>query len=431
VAESVAAAPRPSRFVSLAPMRHRAYARLWVSAFVSNIGTWMESIALGIYVVELTHQAAWAGAVAGAAFLPIAFFGPIGGALADRLPRKWLLLGTTLAQTGLATLLTILFATGSPSAPVVTVIALGNGIAAALGFPAFQALLPDLVPTEDLPGAIALSSAQFNLGRVVGPALAGVVISVGGYAWAEGANAASFLAVVAVLLTLTLPLPAAGARDQRLVRSIIDGFRFVRREAGLRITAIAMCLNTLLAAPFIALVPAMARDVFHNGKSGTAVLVTAQGIGAVTIALSLGGLVERWGARRVLLTMMGGLPVALTAYAFAPTLALSALALLVVGGLYLGALSTFTTIAQLRAPAAIRGRVVSVFIVILGALYPLGAVVQGRIADSIGLRTTTAGAAVLMAAVMLMTRAARPGVTAPINERDETATAPAMPSPVE
>ena len=161
-------------------MRHRAYARLWVAAFVSNIGTWMESIALGIYVVQLTHQAVWAGAVAGAAFLPIAFFGPIGGALADRFPRKWLLMGTTLAQTGLATLLTVLFATGSPSAPVVTLIALGNGIAAALGFPAFQALLPDLVPTEDLPGAIALSSAQFNLGRVVGPALAGVVVSIGG-----------------------------------------------------------------------------------------------------------------------------------------------------------------------------------------------------------------------------------------------------------
>jgi MFS family permease len=426
MAESVAASPRVARFVSLAPMRHRAYARLWVSAFVSNIGTWMESIALGIYVVELTHQAAWAGAVAGAAFLPIAFFGPIGGALADRLPRKWLLLGTTLAQTGLAALLTILFATGSPSAPVVTLIALGNGIAAALGFPAFQALLPDLVPTEDLPGAIALSSAQFNLGRVVGPALAGIVISIGGYAWAEGANAASFLAVVAVLLTLTLPAPAAGARDQRLVRSIVDGFRFVRRETGLRVTAAAMCLNTLLAAPFIALVPAMARDVFHHAKSGTAILVTAQGIGAVGIALSLGGLVERWGPRRVLLTMMSALPVALTAYAFAPNLALSALALLLVGGFYLGALSTFTTIAQLRAPAAIRGRVVSVFIVILGALYPLGAVIQGKIADSIGLRTTTAGAAVVMAAVMLVTRAVRPGVTKAISQPVELpAAAPA------
>ena len=119
-------------------------------------------------------------------------------------------------------------------------------------------MLPDLVPVEDLPGAIALSSAQYNLGRVVGPALAGIVIAVGGYAWAEGINAVSFLAVVAVLLVITLPPPAANARAEKIFRSIVDGFRFVRREPGLRITALAMCLNTFLAAPFIALVPTMA-----------------------------------------------------------------------------------------------------------------------------------------------------------------------------
>lgn len=402
-------------------MRHRAFARLWTGAFVSNIGTWMESIALGIYVTDKTHEAAWTGTVAAAAFLPIAFFGPLGGALADRLPRKWLLICTTLFQTGLATLLAVLFATGNPSAPVVTLIALGNGIAAALGFPAFQAILPDLVPVDDLPGAIALSSAQFNLGRVVGPALAGIVISIGGYAWAEGCNAASFLAVLAVLLTLTLPPPSAEARAERLLQSIIDGFRFVRREPGLRINALAMCLNTFLAAPFIALVPAMAKNVFHHGTAGTSVLVTAQGIGAVAMAFSLGSLAQRFGVRRVLMTTMGFLPPALVAYALSPVLAIAAVTLLVVGALYLGALSTFTTVAQLRAPASIRGRVVSVHTVILGALYPLGAIVQGKIADSIGLRATTTGAAILMAAVMLLTRVLKPGVTAAIDEPVEPA----------
>src|SRR2546427_7394923 len=141
---------------------------------------------------------------------------------------------------------------------------------AALGFPAYQAMLPDLVPVEDLPGAIALSSAQYNLGRVIGPAIAGVVITVGGYAWAEAANAVSFLAVVAVMLIIRLPPPAAAARSERFVRSIVDGFQFVRGEPGLRITALAMCLNTFLAAPFIALVPTMALEVLHRGKVGTA-----------------------------------------------------------------------------------------------------------------------------------------------------------------
>lgn len=403
------------RFDAIAPLRHPPYARLWTGAFVSNIGTWMETLALGIYVTKVTHQAAWTGTIAAAAFVPIAFFGPIGGALADRFPRKWLLMGTTIVQTGLASLLAFLFAVGHPSAPTLTLIAFGNGICAGLGFPAFQAILPDLVPVEVLPGAIALSSAQYNLGRVFGPALAGIVIALGGYAWAEAVNAASFFAVIAVLLTLSLPKPSVHAREQNLFRSIAEGFRFVRRERGLRVNAAAMCLNTFLAAPFIALVPAMAENVLHNGNAGTSVLIVAQGIGAVTMALLLGALVERYGPRRLLVVLMGALPPALAAYAYAPNLALSALALLVVGALYLGALSTFSTVAQLRAPASIRGRVVAVNTMILGSLYPLGAVLQGKIADGIGLRATTFGASAVMAAALIGARLVRPGITSALD----------------
>jgi MFS family permease len=405
------AVEKPFKLISFAPFRHSAYARLWTGAFVSNIGTWMETIALGTYVQDLTGQAAWTGTVAAASFLPIAFLSPLGGALADRFPRRQLMMITSLFQMALASLLTVLFVVGEPSAPMITVIALGNGVAAALGFPAYQAILPDLVPVEDLPGAIALSSAQYNLGRVIGPVIAGLTIYLGGYAWAVGINAASFLAVVAVLFTLHLPPPAASARAEKLMRAIVDGFRYVRAEPGLRITALAMCLNTFLAAPFIALVPAMALEVLDSGSSGVSVLVAAQGAGAVLMAFSLGSLVQRFGARRVLMVLMGALPFALVAYAVAPVLALSAVALFVVGLLYLGALSSFTTIAQLRVPSEIRGRVLAVFTVILGSLYPLGSVIQGKVADHIGLRTTTIGAAALIALVMLATRAIRPGIT--------------------
>ena len=423
LAEQADTTPR-KRLISFAPLRHPAYARLWTGAFISNIGTWMESIALGIYVTKHTNQAAWTGTVAAAAFLPIAFFSPIGGALADRYPRRLLMIVTSLVQTALASLLTVLFVVGHPSAPAITLIALGNGVCAALGFPSFQAMLPDLVPVEDLPGAIALSSAQYNLGRVIGPAIAGIVIAIGGttggstrgFAWAEAVNAASFLAVVAVMLLITLPPPSPAARHEKFFRSIAHGFAYVRNEPGLRITALAMCLNTFLAAPFIALVPAMAIKVLHSGSGGTAVLITAQGVGAVLMAFSLGSLVERYTARRVLMTLMAGLPFALIAYASAPGLAFAAIALFAVGLLYLGALSSFTTIAQLRVPTEIRGRVLAVFTVILGSLYPLGSIVQGKIADHVGLRAVTIGSAVLMLAVLLITRAVRPGVTAAINE---------------
>lgn len=386
-----------------------------MGAFVSNIGTWMESIGVGILVTTETHSAAWTGLVAAAAFIPTAILGPVGGALADRVPRKPLLLTTTTVQTALAATLTILSAVGTPHPGVVTLIVLGSGCAMAIGFPSYQALLPDLVPREDLPGAIALSSAQWNLGRVIGPLLAGVAIRVGGYEWAFGINTASFFAVIAVISSLTLPAPA-DARESSILRSIQAGARFVRREPALRVVVAYMALNTLLVAPFIALVPAFALKVFDNEDVGTAVLVTAQGAGAVLMGLSLGSLFARFGERRLLNAVLFGLPIALFAYAIAPTLGFGVVAIFLVGFLYLGALSSFTTIAQLRAPEELRGRIMSVLMVLLGSLYPLGSIIQGAIADRVGLRVTTAGAAVLMAAVLVTVRFLRPNLTRILDE---------------
>lgn len=415
---------------SFAPLRHRPFALLWTGAFLSNIGTWMEAVAVGVLVTTETDQAGWAGLVAAAAFVPNGVLGPIGGALADRLPRRLLLLATTAVQTGLAALLTVLAAAGTARPGVVTLIVLVAGCTMALGFPAYQALLPDLVPQEDLPGAVALSSAQWNLGRVIGPALAGVVISVGGYEWAFGLNALSFLAVITVLLAIRPP-PPPHEQEASLLAAIRVGARFTRTDPGLRVVVAYMALNSLLAAPFIALVPAVALKVFHNEDAGTAALVTSQGIGAVAMGLSLGALHHRFGGRLVLLTVLAGLPAALVAYALAPNLAFGVVAIFFVGFLYLGALSSFTTIAQLRAPANLRGRVLSILMVLLGTLYPLGSVAQGAIADRVGLRATTAGAAVLMAAALLAVRLARPELARALDEpAGAPPPAPVSPEPV-
>jgi MFS family permease len=399
---------------SLAPFRHRMFAILWTGAFVSNIGTWMETVGVGILVTEATGEAVWTGLVAAAGFLPSAVLGPIGGALADRVPRRRLLLTTTTVQTVLAAALTALAAAGDPGPGFVTLIIFAAGCTQAIGFPAYQSVLPDLVPKEDIVGAVALSSAQWNLGRVVGPALAGVVISLGGYAWAFAINTLSFFAVIFAVSQLRLPPPAERA-VQSVLTSIKQGIAYTRRDPGLRVVVSYMAVNTLLAAPFIALIPYMSEQVFDTGAQGTAVLVTAQGLGAVTMALTLAALAARFGPRRVLLGVLWGLPPALVAYALMPGIALSAFAIFFVGLLYLGALSSFTSIAQLRAPAAVRGRVLSVLQVLLGALYPLGAVLQGAIADEIGLRATTTAAAVLMLALLLTARVLRPQFTAALD----------------
>ncbi len=393
---------------SLAPFRQRDYARFWFGAFVSNIGTWMETVAVGILVTTKTGQAGWAGIVAAAGFVPSAFAGLLGGALADRIPRRRLLITTMFIQMALAALLTVLAALDAAQPVGVTIIVFASGCAAAIGFPTYQALLPDLVPAEDIPAAMALGAAQWNLGRVVGPALAGIVVGIGGFAWAFAFNTLSFVAVIAAVAPMRLPAPPPHSGES-IRTSISGGFRFVRRDAGVRAELTYLALNSLLAAPFIALIPAVALKVFDSEDLGTAILVTAQGLGAVLMAVVLGGLSFRYGLRRVVLGAVLFLPFTLMAYAQAPTLGLAAVAIFFVGFAYLGCLSGVNTVAQMRAPAALRGRVMSMNMLVLGTLYPIGAISQGWIADSVGLRTTTFVAALALAVIVFGIRLLRPG----------------------
>jgi MFS family permease len=380
----------------------------WTGAFTSNIGTWMETVAVGILVTTATGQAGWAGLVAAAGFVPQAVVGPFGGALADRLPRRTLILATTTVQTILAGTLCFLAAVGEAHPLTVTLIVLGAGCAQALGFPSFQAILPDLVPRNELPAAVALGSAQWNLGRVIGPALAGIVITLGGFEWAFAINTVSFLAVIAAVAPLELP-PPPHTHGESIPSAIRNGARFALTEPGIRSVIGYLSMNSLLAAPFIALVPAVALEVFHSGESGTAVLVTAQGLGAVTMALLLGNLIARLGNRRLLRAVLTGLPIALLGYALAPELWIAAIAIFFVGLFYLGCLSSFTTIAQLRAPPELRGRVMSALMVLLGTLYPIGSILQGAIADQTSLRVTTGVAAALLGLWLVAIRVLHPG----------------------
>jgi predicted MFS family arabinose efflux permease len=169
-----------------------------------------------------------------------------------------------------------------------------------------------------------------------------------------------------------------------------------------------MSINSLLAAPFIALISPMALKVLDAGKGGVSALIAAQGAGAVVMALALGPLAKTYGSRRVLDLVLWFLPFSLAAYALAPGIVAAVILIFFVGAFYLGNLSSFTSIAQLRAPPEIRGRVMSVLMVLLGALYPLGSVVQGWLSDRFGQRATTFGAAALTLGLVVVLRLRRP-----------------------
>ena len=402
---------------AFSPFRYRDYTLYWTGNFVSNIGTWMETIALGAFVAESTGKAVWSGIIAAAGFVPSGLLSPVGGVIADRFPRKPVLIASTLFQTIGAGLLCALAFASNLRPGVIALVVFLSGAANAVAFPAYQSIVRDLVPPDEVTAAIGLGSAQWNLGRVIGPALAGLVIAVGSVGWALFINTVSFLAVVITLLLITIPpTPARTAADTGWWQSMARGFSFVRREPGLWVSTRAMLLNTFLAAPFIGLVPAVANKVLHNEKRFLPILVASQGLGAVLGALTVSTLTKRYGGRWMLRLVMWTMPVALIAYGglsrygIVPT----AIAIGVLGGLYMMALITFSSASQTRAPASLRGRAVSVNTTILGLVYPLGALLQGAIGDRIGLGQTTMYAGIVFAAVMIGVRVLKSGFTLPL-----------------
>lgn len=393
---------------SLRPLRRRDFALVWSAALVSNIGSWLQTVAVGVLVTALTGQARWTGLVAAAAFVPVGVLSPVGGAVADRVDRRRLLLGTTLGETVFASLLAVLVATGRATPVGVALLVLGGGCMTALGFPAYQAILPDLVHREDLLAASSLSMVQYNLGRVVGPALAGVVLVAGSYTWAFALNAVSYGAVLVALVLVRLPSPVASGEPPGLRARIAAGVRGARTEPGCRTAILIIAFAALLLSPFIALIPAVALKLFGEKESGASVLITAQGIGAVAGALSLASLARRYGRRRMLVMDLLLLPVLLMAYAAAPSLTLAAAGLAAVGASYVILLSGLGTVVQLRAPAALRARILSLYMVALGTVYPLGAVLQGALGDRLGLRAVTAGCAALFFGLVVVAGSTRP-----------------------
>ena len=388
---------------SLQPLRRKNFALIWTAALVSNVGSWMQTVAVGALVTEATGKSAWTGIVAAAAFIPIGIFSPVGGALADRVDRRRYFIGTTIGETFFAALLAVAVATGHGEPWLVTVLVFLGGCLTSLGIPAYQAIIPELVPQEELLAAMSLGAAQYNFGRVIGPALAGVVILAGSYSLVFAVNAASFGAVIIALL-LSRFAERPHNPDQTSLRSqIAEGARAAMAEPGCRLAIILIGITALLISPFIALIPAVAINILHEGAKGTSVLVTAQGIGAVVGALALTPLALRYGRRRVMVADLAVvLPLTIILYAAAPSLWTAAAALVAVGAAYIGVLSGLMTVVQLRAPNALRARILSVYMVALGVVYPIGAVIQGKLGDEFGLRTVVILAALLFAGVIAL-----------------------------
>jgi MFS family permease len=333
------------------------------------------------------------------------------------------LIAANIVEGLVAGLLAFLVATGRPSAPLVTGVVFVGGCFTALRLPFHQAMTPDLVPREDLLAAAALSSAQYNLGRVLGPTIAGGTIALWGIEWVFMINALSFLAVVGALVLVRLPRHVTPPKTDGVWARIRDGARIARAEPGCRAAISLMALAAFFAAPFIALIPARAFDLTNGGGQDavarvSSYLTTAQGIGAVIGAVVVAEVAARIGRQRVIIGNLTLTCVAVVFYAHAPSVVTATVAIALLGSIYIGILSGLSSTIQMRAPAEYRGRVLSLHLVALGAVYPLGGVVQGYLADRIGLASTTTIAALIMLTVLVFMIVRRPAVFSALRDPD-------------
>jgi MFS family permease len=368
----------------------------------------MQSVAMGVYLQTTTHNPTWLGLVTMGAWLPSLFASPIGGALADRRRRQLIIQVCNLAMALAATALAVLVLMDRLSPLIAVLLAIVEGFASAASWASWQSLLRDLVSADEVMAAVSLSSAQFNLGRVIGPLLAGLTLALGSPGWCFVVNAASFYFVVVVYMGVRSTPRQVPPTEHHLWAQIRHGAHTAWRTAGTRSPIVMVAIVAFLLSPFIAFVPTMAIEIFHSGSTGTSWLVTAQGVGAVIAAVWMPNVARRTSRLAVIQGSVLVMVLAVVAYGLAPNLWLSVLAMVVIGGAYIGTLTGLNSTVQLLAPAAERSRILSLYTMSLSLAYPFGAFLQSFLVKSVGLRETTVASAIITALVVGGLRLRRP-----------------------
>lgn len=356
--------------------QYRDFRILWIGACTSTIGTWMQEVAQNWLVLQLTNSPFLLGLDAFLGDIPIFLFSLFGGVLADRIDRRYILIGSQVVQMISAMILAALIWTDHVQIWEILFLSFVVGTAQSFGGPAYSALVPSLVEKEDVPNAIALNSIQFNLARVIGPVIGGLAMKYAGAGWCFFLNSLSFLAVIISLLRLHINFspPRTG---ESILASMKQGFKFIRDQGAMAtLILIAFCM-TLLGIPIITFLPVFAKSVFSGDAMTYTVFLVASGLGSITGALTVAWMGDIHNKGRVALTalvLMGG---GIVGFSQSRYMALSCVMLYFTGAVLMCAFAMIASLVQLITPNDMRGRVMSVYNVAFRGGMPFGSVLTG------------------------------------------------------
>jgi MFS family permease len=383
------AARLPKWATTLRALRHRNFQLFFGGQLISLIGTWMQTVAQAWLVYRMTKSALLLGSVGFASQIPVFLVAPFGGITADRVNRQRLVIATQIASMTLAGILAWLCLSGRVHVWHIFVLAGLLGVVNAFDIPARQSFLVDMVGKEDLMNAIALNSSMFNGARVIGPAIAGILVARIGEGWCFAANSISYIAVI-VGLSLMHVHCAPRASKHSPIEDIIEGFRWVNHTRIIRALLLMLGLISLVGMPYTVLMPIFADKILHGGARGLGILMGATGVGALFGALTLAAKTGVKGLGRWVAYSCGSFGVSLFLFSFSRSFWLSVALLLPAGYSMMLQMACSNTLIQTMVPDQLRGRVMSVYSMMFMGMAPFGAFCGGALAHHIGAPITVA-----------------------------------------
>lgn len=355
---------------------YRDFRILWIGACTSTIGTWMQEVAQNWLVLQLTGSPFLLGLDAFLGDIPIFLFSLVGGVMADRFDRRYILIGSQVVQMISAALLATLIWTGHIHVWEILSLSFVVGTAQSFGGPAYSALVPSLVEKQDVPNAIALNSIQFNLARVIGPVVGGLAMKYAGAGWCFALNSLSFLAVIVSLLRLNINFspPRSG---ESVMTSMKQGFTFIRAQGAMTTLILIAFFMTFLGIPTIAFLPVFAKIVFGRGEMTYTWFLAASGLGSITGALTVAWLGDVKNKGRVALAALLGMGLGMVGFSQSKSILLSCVMLYFTGAVLMCAFAMIASLVQLITPNDMRGRVMSVYNVAFRGGMPFGEIATG------------------------------------------------------